>query len=368
MHLDVAMEQAPVAIAVFSGPRLGVEFANQTYRRWFNQDAPGPRDRLATVLRSGRALVEPELLVRDLERRVDTYWTVTHAPLHAPDGAIRGVMIVGQEVTGLVVERKRVELAAGQLEVELKEAAEIGRLLRTFTGVVAHDLRNPLAAIRYAVEAALAHLSGREEEVRPILRRILHTGKRMHRMIEQLVDFTRVGVGSGLLLAPEPANLLDLADQVVAELEDRYPNRVVIESIGEVSGNWDVDRLIEMLSNLTSNALEHGVRGAPVRLRLDGTERETVEIRVHNQGAIPPNQLPTLFDPFRGATPARGRTEGLGLGLFITREIVSAHDGDIRVESSDDAGTLFIVRLPRRPQRLLHAKPHVRPAPFRLDT
>jgi signal transduction histidine kinase len=368
MHLDVAMEQAPVAIAVFGGPGFAVEFANHTYRRWFNQDVPGPQDRLAAVLRSGRAFVEPELLVRDAERRKDTYWTVTHVPLRSSDGTIAGVMIVGHEVTDLVLERKRAELAGLQLEGELREATEIGRLLRTFTGMVAHDLRNPLAAIRYAVEAALAHLSGPDEEVRPILRRILHAGKRMHRMIEQLVDFTRVGVGSGLLLTPEPANLRDLADQAVAELEDRYPSRVTVECVGELSGIWDIDRLIEMLSNLTSNALEHGRRDTPVRLRLDGTDREAVELRVNNQGAISPSQLPTLFDPFRGETARRGRTEGLGLGLFITREIVAAHDGDIRFESSEDTGTLFIVRLPRRPQRLVHTKPHVRPAPFRLET
>jgi signal transduction histidine kinase len=83
-------------------------------------------------------------------------------------------------------------------------------------------------------------------------------------------------------------------------------------------------------------------------VRLDGTVAETVALEVHNGGAIPASILPSLFDPFRGTRPRRDSSRGLGLGLFIVKEITEAHGGTVQVASSPAEGTRFIVRLPRR--------------------
>src|SRR6185436_7974138 len=110
------------------------------------------------------------------------------------------------------------------------------------------------------------------------------------------------------------------------------------------------DRLSELLSNLGGNACQHRRPGTPVLVRADGTQARSVTLEVRNEGAIPGSLLPVIFDPLRAGAGGKksegGR--GLGLGLYISQQIVIAHGGTIRVESSEGEGTRLIVELPRR--------------------
>ena len=127
---------------------------------------------------------------------------------------------------------------------------------------------------------------------------------------------------------------------------------LVIEAGDDVTGTWDPDSLEQVVSNLAGNAISHGASGAQVRLALRG-ESDRVVLSVHNAGPPIPEALrAVLFDPFRrGANDAKSRAmAGLGLGLFISREIVSAHGGTIAVTSSETEGTTFSVTLPRHAQ------------------
>jgi signal transduction histidine kinase len=123
-----------------------------------------------------------------------------------------------------------------------------------------------------------------------------------------------------------------------------------VESVGDLEGQWDADRLSQMLSNLVGNACQHGDPGTPVRIGLDGTRPETIRIEIVNQGVIPKEYLPQIFEPMRSneRRARRDGSSGLGLGLYITREIARAHGGKISVESNASSGTRFIVELPRR--------------------
>ena len=114
---------------------------------------------------------------------------------------------------------------------------------------------------------------------------------------------------------------------------------------GDLRGEWDADRLTQVVSNLVGNAIQHG-GGTPITLTGRG-ERESVTLAVHNGGpAISPDLLPSIFEPLaRGHGKDAGA--GIGLGLFIARAIVSAHGGDIQASSSADAGTTLTVRLPK---------------------
>jgi signal transduction histidine kinase len=179
--------------------------------------------------------------------------------------------------------------------------------------------------------------------------RILTSGQRMARMIEQLLDLTRARSGGGIELRGSEATLDDVCSQAVEELEVAHPDwRIRQEVVGDVAGNWDTDRLLQVISNLVANAGQHGRRGSEIVLGVDGRDASTVYIRVHNQGTIPSTLLPSLFDPFRGTYPRREQSRGLGLGLFIVKEIVRSHGGSVSVESSEAHGTTFSVRLPRR--------------------
>jgi signal transduction histidine kinase len=167
-------------------------------------------------------------------------------------------------------------------------------------------------------------------------------------MIDQLLDFTRARSGGGIGIECHESNLADLCAQAVGELELVHPEWKVERVVnGDPRGRWDSHRLLQVISNLVANAGQYGTPDAAISLRLDGTARDQVRLEIHNQGAIPEALLPHLFDPFRSTRHRRDQSRGLGLGLFIVREIVRAHAGTVDVSSSEIAGTTFSIGLPR---------------------
>ena len=233
-----------------------------------------------------------------------------------------------------------------QLARELLEKTETLRLNEMLTAVLSHDLRSPLNAV--LTSALLIQRRSTEEPVRDTAGRILSSGRRMSRMIEDMLDMARARLAGGIPLKREPADLGALIDRVISEVDAAYPERkIAVERAGDLGGNWDGERLAQVVSNLLGNALQHGDAGGAVRVIVDGTRADAVVIQVENSGTIPPDLLPQLFDPFRGSQRQTGRTEGLGLGLYIVQQIVLAHGGSVDVQSGNDNHTAFVVRIPR---------------------
>jgi signal transduction histidine kinase len=233
----------------------------------------------------------------------------------------------------------------------LAKLEETIRYNELFAGVLAHDLRTPLSAIMSAAQLLLRRQEGSpsptDGTARP-LSRILGSGERMSTMITQLLDFTESRSGGGVRIDVRPTNLDDLCAQAVAELELVHPELTIAYQVtGDVVGHWDPGRLLQVVSNLLSNAGQHGRRGEPITITLDGSRPAEVSLRIHNIGVVPAELLPHLFDPFRTTRQRRGQSSGLGLGLFIVREIVRAHRGAVDVSSSEGDGTTVSVRLPR---------------------
>ncbi len=226
---------------------------------------------------------------------------------------------------------------------ELKDAV---RFHEMFAAVLGHDLRNPLAAIMTAAHVAMGRANN-EKIVKP-LARIVTSGDRMARMIEQLLDFTRVRMGGALPIATRSCDLGAVLRQVVDELDDANPEHTLaLEEHGDTGGMWDHDRLLQVFSNLIGNAVQHGQAASGVRVLVDGSSADSVRVEVHNQGAIPVAILPNLFQPLSGRAARHYRSNGLGLGLHISDQIVRAHGGAIAVTSSEEGGTTFSVTLPR---------------------
>ena len=254
-------------------------------------------------------------------------------------------------------------VAAGQVRVASEAAdqastlaaaldgarADLERTVRfneLFAAILGHDLRNPLGAILTAAHLALRRTSD-ENTIKP-LKRILSSGERMTRMTEQLLDFTRARIGGGLTVARRDTDLEGLVRHILEEEEMANPAWTFDQTFtGNVHGQWDPDRLAQAFSNLFSNAVQHGSPAEPLRVRVDGTRRNHVAIEIRNKGAVPEELLPVLFDPFRGTQHRTHGSRGLGLGLFITQQIVEAHGGSITVASSEEAGTAFTIVLPR---------------------
>jgi len=177
-------------------------------------------------------------------------------------------------------------------------------------------------------------------------------------MISDILDLTRARLSGGIPLHVKPTRLPDVCQLVVDELSVAYPGRTIaFEAEGEGEGQWDPDRLAQVVSNLVGNALEHGSADGVIRVRCVG-EPERQVLEVSNPGApIPGHLLATLFDPFRQVSGQSGRRSGLGLGLFIVRQLVEAHGGQVSVRSSETEGTTFTVVLPRESCHAARSEP-----------
>ncbi len=247
----------------------------------------------------------------------------------------------------LRVERDERERLAFE-NATLAERARIQEFQERFLAILGHDLRNPLAAIEMG--AALLRMPDSEEKRVRLLNRIESSSNRMSRMIAQILDLTRSRLAGGLVVDAVAGNLCATIAKVVDELRVAHPTaEIVVTRPVAVPGRWDPDRLEQVFSNLVGNAIHHGAPGTPVTVAV-AEQESVVAVSVHNQGPPIPEELRAkIFDPFRrGERDSRtAATAGLGLGLFISHEIVAGHGGTLDVESSASKGTTFVVKLPR---------------------
>lgn len=232
------------------------------------------------------------------------------------------------------------------LEKHRQELREADRMREMFIAVLGHDLRNPLGGILMSAQLIKRRSDG-DDPNEVIVQRIRRNGERMRRMIEQLLDVTRFRKDGSVALEPEPADLRALTDQILSEFEGTA-GRIRLEVVGNTAGTWDVGRVLQVLSNLIGNAVRHSPSESPILVSIDGNSENTLSLRVHNGGSpIPEELLPILFEPFRRASLHQRGEEGLGLGLYITKQLVDAHGGALSFTSAERTGTCFTVTLPR---------------------
>jgi two-component system sensor histidine kinase/response regulator len=223
---------------------------------------------------------------------------------------------------------------------------EMERLLKIneiMIAVLTHDLRTPLSAI--LMSARLLRLRPEGEGARLGVERIETSGKRMVRMIDQLLHFSRIRAGV-VSMSHDEADLHAVCMGVVGELRQSHPARQIdVTTEGDLRGRFDTDRLAQVFSNLLSNALSHGEPEQPVTVRLDGSAADRLQCTVRNAGSIPDETLVRMFEPFKGS---RDQLNGLGLGLYIVHEFLRAHGGDVTGRNVAD-GVEFSFSLPRVP-------------------
>jgi PAS domain S-box-containing protein len=208
--------------------------------------------------------------------------------------------------------------------------------------IVAHDLRNPLQAIKLVT--ALPPLRANSRVSRIVVKAV----SRMERMIGLLLDYTRAHSGTGLSVQPRHADLAAILSDAVIELRAANPGRQLLLHVeGDLSGEWDADRLAQIVTNLVNNAVKFGDPEREITC-LAHADDDRVVLAVHNYGeAIPESEQPRVFDPFRRGRGRDRDTDGLGLGLYVVRAIAQAHGGQVRVHSTQGEGTTFMVTLPR---------------------
>ena len=229
-------------------------------------------------------------------------------------------------------------------------AEQVNHSRDIFLAILGHDLRAPLQAVSMSTEI-LMRKTNLEGDALTCALHIKRGTRHMAVMIGDLLELVRSRLGKSLPIEPAPMDLADTAREAIAQACAAHPQCDPTLSVeGDTQGVWDGRKLNQMLQNLIGNALQHGSSNNAVKLTLRG-EADSVRLTVHNDGApIPPEALPTIFDPLvRSADESlNGPTTSLGLGLFIVKEVVKAHQGTIDVSSNETDGTLFTVVLPRK--------------------
>jgi len=253
------------------------------------------------------------------------------APLRDAAGEVTGSIAILADIT----DSRRREL----------DAQRTARFREQFVGIVGHDLRNPLTAIVTSAQLLVRYGEMSERQAR-VLNRISASADRMARMIDDLLDFARSRLGGGFPIQRKRVDLRQLCEQTVEELEFAWTRAIPVDSDGDLWGNWDPDRMAQVISNLVGNALQHSKGEVRVVLR---AEADVVTLQTWNGGTpIPGEVLPHLFEPGRRDS----RSSGLGLGLYIVQQIVLAHGGSLEVRSLEEEGTTFTVTLPRRARHI----------------
>jgi signal transduction histidine kinase len=217
-----------------------------------------------------------------------------------------------------------------------------------FVSILVHDLRSPLNIINIAAYALLEAGALPEAQVNNISR-IFRGVQRIDRLINDLAVAVHSRVGSPLPLTKAKADLGVICEQVVAEVKASHANVVMTtRRSGNLTGEWDSERIAQVVFNLVDNAIIHASTKKVEVIAQDAGS--AVMLKVCNQESpIPAAMLDSIFEPLvhNSDSTLRDLSSGLGLGLFIVREIVTAHRGTIHVASSESEGTIFTVRLPR---------------------
>lgn len=228
-------------------------------------------------------------------------------------------------------------------------AEEMERSRELLLAVLGHDLRTPLSSIRMAAEIlARTPSSPRHPE---LATGIIRSSERMKSMVYDLLDFTRTRLGAKLVLSRERCDLAAVCREIAGEVRAGHQNREIeVKSSGDCVGEWDCQRMAQLVSNLVGNAVQHGETSTPIVITIEGADSQAVILRVENRGQpIAEEQRSTIFEPLtRGSgNAADGKTGSLGLGLYIAKEIAKAHGGEIELVRSDQSATCFQVMLPR---------------------
>jgi PAS domain S-box-containing protein len=316
------------------------EIIGQPYSRFFpSEDARAgkPERLLATAVRDGQVCDEGWRVRKDGTR----FWAdVVLTALRDREGTLRGFAKVTRDATG----RRRAE----EDRLRLAHTEEAVRLRDEFLGIASHELRTPVAALHLQLLSVLRELDGRDPDVARKLERALHSAERLGFLVSELLDVSRLATAR-FHLQRRAASLPAVVRSVVERFRDRAARvgaALSLTAPDELTLNFDPPRVEQAVANLLANAIKYGAPGpVTVDLCVDG---DAAVLVVADRGpGFPDEALPGMFRRFERAD-AHHTYGGLGLGLFLTREIAAAHGGSVRAENAPGGGARVEVRLPLR--------------------
>lgn len=248
-------------------------------------------------------------------------------------GSVTGIVFASRDIT----DRKQAE----------EELQKLNRLKSEFLSTAAHELRTPLTSIRGFSEILLTRQLD-EARYHRFVNLINDQANQLGKIIDDLLDVSRLEAGRGLQIAVEPVNMTDLIHEVITPFIESAPNHAIqlegIDGLPLVKG--DPFRLGQVCKNLLSNAIKYSPKGGTITIR-SRIMPNCLEIGIADQGlGMTPEQLAHLFEKFYRANASNTAISGTGLGLAITKLIIELHGGTIRVESEYEKGSTFYFTLP----------------------
>ena len=283
-------------------------------------------DPIARTFSTGVPALGEEVTVRRADGR-DIPVVSNVAPVRDASGRLTAVIMVFQDITSL---------------------REMDRLKDDFLSIAGHELRTPITTVR-----GLAQLVGRRRDrldagtIDGALSTIVEQTEQMSRLVDELLDVSRIRTGR-LSLQSAPLDLAPVLEAAVRRARSQRGGPVELTIQGKLPVEGDRDRLDQVFVNLLDNASKYSEAGSAISVTARRSEREVI-VSVADRGVgVPPESLERLFERFYRAENAVHHASGLGLGLYLCREIVERHGGRIAVESTRGEGTTFTVRLPVR--------------------
>ncbi len=386
--------QAPAGIAVFRGPEHIFELINPAYlqlvgertetigkpvREIFPELAgQGFYELLDEVYQSGKPYIGNEQLVQlDLHndgKLTDIFVNFIYQPLrNASSGQVEGIFVHTVEVTEMVEARQKVERLAAELEVAVEKLHQANQELSQadqrkdeFVAVVSHDLRTPLTSVRGYAQLLKRYLlkpkQYEDEAARQLLltrclrstEAILQQSERMDELITRLLEFSQIKAGKLDLNYKRSASLVEVVRTAVEDQKTTREDYTFVLEVteAEIVTSFDVVRIEQVLNNLISNAIKYSPPGTTVMVGIESKPAQSeVVVWVRDQGyGISPAAQARLFEQFyRERTAQTESVTGLGLGLYISQEIINEHGGRMWVESQPGQGSTFYFMLPLKP-------------------
>ncbi len=295
-----------------------------------------PAKLLAEAVRDGRVEIEGWRVRKDGTR----FWAdVVITALVDDRGELMGFAKVTRDLTD--------RLHRQEEQLRLAHAEEAVRLRDEFLSIAAHELRTPLSALQLQLQGLLERPAGVDPRIRAKLERACRSGDRLVTLVDALLDVSRITSGS-FNLSPSRFDLAVAVQDVVERFREhaaRASSAVTVRSEPGLEGRWDRLRIEQVVTNLLTNALKYAA-GTPVEIVLSGTEQD-VTLTMSDEGpGIPESEKERVFLRFERAAPMRN-FGGLGLGLYVARQIVEAHGGEISLIAGRPRGAHFVLRLPR---------------------
>lgn len=246
---------------------------------------------------------------------------------------------------------RRAELSSIN-ETYLKESL---RARDEFISLASHELKTPLTSLKLRAQLSarkLKHENIDPKMIKDFATEIVKQVDRLERLVNDILDFSRIRTGN-LSLQPQRYNLSSSIDEIINRMssqfnEINYPS--FLKPVTEIYVHWDKLRIEQVMTNLLTNAIKYG-KNSPIKIEMEEKKNGDVVISVHDQGmGIDPRFKETIFNRFERAGISPNEISGLGLGLYITYQIVTSHKGKIWVDSELGKGSAFHIKIPKNPR------------------